>query len=177
MKQKSQGWIIIVIGIIVVLALIFGYYMLRVNQKNKFDELFNKPTVFSTNLGEIKLEKKLKETNSLFKKVEQPNIFHINMTDDNILYTYYETWYYSIDPMHGYVKTLELQLTKNQADKILKDIRENVINDLTARIKNEYIPINIDNENKYIKKEKLQFILQDQEIIIEAFSGTVSSIK
>lgn len=166
MPKKKRGPIFIVIGIILVLAVVFGALSYRSYQKKKFDNLFNKKNILKVEYGIIPQEDKFIEQNSLFKKIEQDNEYYLCITEDNILYTYYLDWYYSFDPLKGYNLVYEIKLDKDTVEEIIKRIKSEERNDLYATIKEEYVTLHHNDNITYIKKYVLQDILQDNNIIL-----------
>lgn len=166
-SRRAVAFVIfIIVAIIVIVALGVLTYIGRQDQKQKFDEMFNAKILLRVEYGEVIREHKLKEVNALFERVEQDQKLYLYITDDNILFTYYTDTYYSFDPMKGYVLEEKINLTNKQKNKLLDDIREITIDNLTAKIETEYMPIRIDDTNLWVSRHDFQMVLQENNIMI-----------
>lgn len=163
-KRKKTGIYILILGLILVCSLVFIYYMLRINQKEKFDKLYSKERYLTVSYGVIEQEKMFQEENALFKKVFQENKYYLIITKDNTLFTYYLDWYYQIDPLKGYKLVYNIKLTDKQVQNILNNVREKALEQNLREEEN--IAIYIDKKNMYINSNDFQLILQKEDILI-----------
>ena len=167
--RKRRSFIFIIVGIFLILALIFGAYIFRQNQKKDFDELFNSKTILKIEYGIIEKEEALKEKNALFKRIYQDNYHYLYITENNTLFVYYLDWYYSFDPMKGYNIMYNEKIDADKVNKILEDIKTKEIDSLYNKNKDDYITLHHDDKTTYINKKEMQKIFQDQEIILDLY--------
>ena len=167
MQRKKRGFLVLIVAFIVIIIAIGILYILRDEQRKNFDKLINSNIILKIDYGIIPQEKKLIEKNALFKKVFLDNYYYLIINEDNILFTYYLDWYYSIDPMQGYNLTYKKELTNDVINKILDSIQNKTVDTLKARIKDNYVNVEIDGKEAYIEKIELQYILQDNGIMLD----------
>ena len=167
MQKKKNGFLILIISVIAIALVIGGMYIFRDEQRKKFDKLIKSDFVLKVEYGIIPRKKVLKEKNSLFKKVDLDNYYYLIITNDNTLFTYYLDWYYAFDPMQGYNLDYKKELTNEEVNNILEKIKSKTVSSLQSRVKDDFVEIMIDNKNVYIDKVELQYILQDNGIMLD----------
>ena len=167
MQRKKRGYLILIASIILIIIALGVLYVLRDEQRKAFDNLIKSNFVLKVDYGIIPQEKALMEKNSLFKKIYLDNYYYLIITDDNTIFTYYLDWYYSFDPMQGYHLDYKKELSTEKVNNILEAIRNKTVDNLQSRIKDDYITVRIDNKNTYIDKVELQYILQDNDIMLD----------
>ncbi|MBE6148948.1 MAG: hypothetical protein E7167_05665 [Firmicutes bacterium] len=171
MSKKKRGFTFIILGIVLVIVGLFIMYMLRLEQKKHFDELYNSKKILTVEYGIIPPEEIFLEKNSLFKKIDQENYYFLHITEDNTLFTYYLDWYYSFDPLKGYNIVHEIKLKDEVVKNLMNDIKEKERESLYATVENEYVVLHHDDKETYIKHNDLQLILQSYDLMLSIKKG------
>ena len=170
MNRKKDGWVIIILGVLAVIACIFVYFIHRYNMRGEFDRLMEKEYVLKIDFGIVPVQKKLKETNALLRKVDQDENLYLYLCKDGTLFIYHTEWFYAVDPMGGNVVEYKEKLSTEKMDSILTRIRDKKIDSLYAKVVDDYIEIILDDNPAYIQRNELQYILQDNKIDVRAFN-------
>lgn len=164
MPKKKRGFLFIIVGIIIVIIGLVVAYTLRLEQKKRFDELYNSKKILTVEYGIIPPEEIFLEKNALFKKIDQENQYYLHITEDNILFTYYLDWYYAFDPLRGYNLVHKIQLTDETVKGLMEDIKKQERDSLYATVKSDYVILHHSNKESYIKHNDLQLILQSYDL-------------
>lgn len=178
-KDRRKGSFLVFLILIIIAGIIGGviFYSSRVDKKKQIDDLINTEMLLRVEYGVVERDHVLEERNRLLKRTIQDNECYLYINGDNILFTYYMDWYYNIDPLQGYVLENKIQLKEKQVKNIMDQIKEKAVKDLGGKVEADYVSIYVkddkDNEYKFIEKNDLQMILQDEDIFIEIYKKTV----
>ena len=170
MNKQKRGWLVLVLSLCVVGIGVILYYIGLSNKRNDFENLLKKDMILKVDLGIIERKHILKEKNALFKKVYRDNYTYLYITKDNILFSYYLDWYYSFDPMQGIHKDYQTELNEQTKNNIMNSIKEKLITSLKYKNENDYVTVTIDDDISYIAKIELQYILQENDVMLPIYS-------
>ena len=165
-NKKGSGFKFLLVGILVILAICTAYLIIRNNQKNKFDKLFNADQQLIINYGVINQEKHLMEKSTLIRRVQQDNNYYLRITNDNYLFTYYLDTYYFFDPLKGQIIDYEKQLDNETVQKIIDEITLKEVPNLNAKNEDDYAFVMKNHKESYINKEDLKNIFLKYNIIL-----------
>ena len=167
--RKKNGIIVLLVSFFVLALIGFGLYIHRVNQRAEFDKLFTDDYKVKIDFGIVPREKLLRETNALFKKVNQDNYYFVYINADNTIFAYFLDWYYAFDPMQGYNLDYKDKLKSETVNTIMDRLKEISVPDLNSKVKDDYIEIRIDDTTSYVPRKEVQYLFQDNGIILSIF--------